>query len=239
AAEQATVAEAHIQIDCGMGLGGFAAEEPEKITAVYRNLGSVAVSGIYTYLFSSSKVVPEQLASFNQVLTHLRESGFETGTAHAAGSYSLLHHENSRLDAVRAGSVLMGRCRRHKGDGLEPLGFGETMITDIRWLPKGHTIHSGKLKTLRRATRIAAIPVGYHNGFGITPPPRTLWGSITTFFRTRQHSVQINNQKVRVLGSIGGSETLLDVTDVRCTEGDRVTFVVDPQFARGFKREYR
>ena len=42
-----------------------------------------------------------------------------------------------------------------------------------------------------------------------------------------------------VLGSIGGSETLLDVTDIRCTEGDHVTFVVDPQFARGFKREYR
>jgi len=239
AAERATVAEAHIQIDCGMGLGGFAAEEPEKISAVYRNLSSVAVSGIYTHLFSSEKAVTDQLASFNHALTSLRDAGYETGTAHAAGSYSLLHHESSRLDAVRAGSVLMGRCRRQKGDGLEPLGFGETVITDIRWLPKGHTISSRKLKTLRRATRIAAIPVGFHNGFGITPPPRTLWDSIVAFFRSRKYSVQIHDQKVRVLGSIGGSETLLDVTDIRCTEGDHVTFVIDPQFARGFKREYR
>ena len=37
AVSHATVAEAHIQLDCGMGFGGFPAEEPETILSVIRN----------------------------------------------------------------------------------------------------------------------------------------------------------------------------------------------------------
>ena len=47
---RSTVAEAHIQIDTGMGFGGFLADEPEKILSVYRNLPNVAVSGLCTQL---------------------------------------------------------------------------------------------------------------------------------------------------------------------------------------------
>jgi len=240
AAERATVAEAHLQIDCGMGFGGFPAEEPDKLTSIYQNLGSVAVSGIYTQLRSHPKTTATQLAAFNQVLDHLRQAGYETGTAHAAGSYALLHHEEiSRLDAVRAGSVILGRCRRKKGDGLQKVGFGETSIVDLRWLPKGHAISGHRLKALRRPTRIAAIPVGFHDGFGVTAPAHSLWGALRAFLRSRHHSVWLDGRKVKVLGSISGNETLLDVTDLRCTEGDVVTFEIDPQLARGLKREYR
>ena len=48
AEERSTVVEAHIQIDTGMGFGGFLADEPEKILSVYRNLPNVALSGIFT-----------------------------------------------------------------------------------------------------------------------------------------------------------------------------------------------
>lgn len=240
AAERATVAEAHLQIDCGMGFGGFPAEEPEKMASIYQNLGSVAISGVYTQLRSQNKAITAQLAVFNQALDYLRQAGYETGTAHAAGSYALLHHEEiSRLDAVRAGSVILGRCRRKKGDGLQQVGFGETTIVDLRWLPKGHTISGHQLKALRRPTRIAAIPVGFHDGFGVTPPAHSFWTSLRLFLRNRRHSVYLDGHKVKVLGSISSNETLLDVTDLRCSEGDVVTFEIDPQFARGLKREYR
>ena len=50
AEERSTVVEAHIQIDTGMGFGGFLADEPEKILSVYRNLPNVAISGICTQI---------------------------------------------------------------------------------------------------------------------------------------------------------------------------------------------
>ena len=125
AENRSTVAEAHIQVDTGMGFGGFLVGEPEKILLAYRSLPNVALSGIYTQLHAVSPKGPEvgaQLRQFHQVLDAIHAAGFETGTVHAAGSYALMHFDEARLDAVRAGSVLLGRCRRDQGDGLRPVG---------------------------------------------------------------------------------------------------------------------
>lgn len=241
ATERATVAEAHLQVDCGMGFGGFPAEEPDKMFAVYQNLNNVAISGVYTQLHSDdrNKGLSDQLATFTSVVETLRAAGYETGIVHAAGSYALLHCDTSHLDAVRAGSVLLGRCAREKGDGLESVGHGEATVADIRWLPKGHTVGGKQLIALKRPTRVAVIPVGYQNGFGVMPPVNSIWEAITRYRKNRKRTVRLDGRKVRVLGAIGEMETLLDVTDVRCAEGDVVTFEIDPRFARGFEREYR
>ena len=141
AENRSTVAEAHIQVDTGMGFGGFLIGEPEKILLAYRSLPNVALSGIYTQLHAVSPKGPEvgaQLRQFRQVLDAIHAAGFES-TVHAAGSYALMHFDEARLDAVRAGSVLLGRCRRSQGDGLRPVGFGEAPLAEVRWLPKGHT----------------------------------------------------------------------------------------------------
>lgn len=239
AAARATVAEAHVQVDCGTGFGGFAAEEPEKVFSIYDSLQNVAVSGVYTQVHSGQNVAG-QLEQFSKTIETLHRAGYETGTVHAAGSYALLHFDMSHLDAVRAGSALLGRCRRERGDGLQTVGHGEASVDAIRWLPKGHTVGGGGRPTvLRRATRVAIIPVGYQNGYGVLPPVNSLWAAIRRYFRNRRRTVRLNGQKVRVLGAIGGVETLLDVTQLKCSEGDRASFDINPMFARGFKREYR
>lgn len=126
AENRSTVAEAHIQVDTGMGFGGFLVGEPEKILLAYRSLPNVALSGIYTQLHAVSPKGPEvgaQLRQFHQVLDAIHAAGFETGTVHAAGSYALMHFDEARLDAVRAGSVLLGRCRRDQGGRAAPCGL--------------------------------------------------------------------------------------------------------------------
>lgn len=238
AVARATVAEAHIQVDCGTGFGGFAAEEPEKVFSIYDSLQNVAVSGVYTQVRSRQNVAG-QLEQFTQTIETLHRAGYETGTVHAAGSYALLHFDMSHLDAVRAGSALLGRCRRERGDGLLTVGHGEASVDAIRWLPKGHTVGGDRPIVLKRATRVAIIPVGYQNGYGVLPPVNSLWGAIRRYFRNRRRTVRLNGQKVRVLGAIGGVETLLDVTQLKCNEGDRAAFDINPMFAKGFKREYR
>lgn len=97
---RATVIEAHLQIDCGMGFGGFPAEEPEKIVSLIRNLPNVAVSGIYTQL-ASKHAMDVQLSAFQQAVDAIQAAGCETGIIHAAGSYAMLRSDLSHLDAVR------------------------------------------------------------------------------------------------------------------------------------------
>ena len=59
AENRSTVAEAHIQVDTGMGFGGFLVGEPEKILLAYRSLPNVALSGIYTQLHAAKANDPE------------------------------------------------------------------------------------------------------------------------------------------------------------------------------------
>ena len=104
AEHRATVACAHIQVDTGMGFGGFLVSEPEKILLAYRSLSNVALEGIYTQLHGIKRNDAEaqrQLEQFRQVLDTIHAAGFETGVVHAAGSFALLHNEGARLDGVR------------------------------------------------------------------------------------------------------------------------------------------
>ena len=242
AENRSTVAEAHIQVDTGMGFGGFLVSEPEKILLAYRSLPSVALSGIYTQLhaFPGRDATDEQLKQFQQVLEAIHKAGFETGTVHAAGSYALMHRELARLDAVRAGSVIMGRCRRTGNDGLLVVGSGEVNVAEVRWLPKGHTVGADHPVTLKKPTRVAVLPVGYLHGFGVERPrENSFWAMLRRWWKLRKASVVINGQRARVIGRIGATETVVNVTDMKCSAGDIAAFELDPMFARGFVVEYR
>ena len=230
-------------VDTGLGFGGFLISEPEKILLAYRSLPNVALSGIYTQLHAvtgKSQEVDGQLGQFQQVLEAIHQAGFETGTVHAAGSFALMHFDDARLDAVRAGSAILGRCRRTKGDGLTTVGYGEASITEVRWLPKGHTVGADKLIAMKKPTRVAVLPVGYQNGFGVERPrSQSLLELWRAWRRSRNRTVRLNGQRVRVIGSIGASETILNVTDVKCSAGDVAAFDLDPLYARGMPIEFR
>ncbi len=242
AENRSTVAEAHIQVDTGMGFGGFLVSEPEKILLAYRSLPNVALSGIYTQLhaFPGRDDTDEQLKQFQQVLEAIHKAGFETGTVHAAGSYALLHRELARLDAVRAGSVIMGRCRRTGNDGLLIVGSGEVNVAEVRWLPKDHTVGADHPVTLKKPTRVAVLPVGYLHGFGVERPrDLSFWTMLRRWWKQRKASVVINGQRAKVIGRTGATETVVNITDIKCSAGDIAAFELDPMFARGFVVEYR
>lgn len=238
---RATVAEAHIQVDTGMGFGGFLSGEPDKILSMYRYLPNVALSGIYTQIHAAAggqRGAELQLEELNRVLELIHDAGFETGTVHAAGSHALMKYDFALLDAVRVGSAILGRSQWSRN--LTKVGYGEAALEGLNWLPKGHTVGNDRLITLKRPTRVAVLPVGYQNGFGVAPSRGGgLWAAITRWWQSRQTYVQIGTQRARVLGKVGAIETLLDVTELKCNPGDVATFDIDPLFARGLQKEFR
>ena len=68
-------------------------------------------------------------------------------------------------------------------------------------------------------------------------------GGFFAFLRARRRSkgrtVRIGDQRARLLAPIGATETLLDVTELKCTAGDLAVFDLDPLYARGVQIEYR
>lgn len=243
AENRSTIVEAHVQVDCGMGYGGLVTSEPDKIVSVFRNLPNVAISGIYTQFQSSGvkkKAMTAQLEEFHQVVQRVQQAGFETGIVHAAGSFSTLHYDFSRMDGVRVGSALLGRCKRAKDDGLQRVGFCEATIEDIRWLPQGHTVGFEQPIRLKKPVRVATLAVGYQNGVGVTPPrPMGLLRAFRRAKKGEAPAVRVNGQKAKIIGRVGAMETLVDVTNLKCAAGDIAQLELDPLYARGMPKEYR
>ena len=133
AENRSTVAEAHIQVDTGMGFGGFLVGEPEKILLAYRSLPNVALSGIYTQIHAApaGQEAEHQLQQFQRVLDAIHAAGFETGTVHAAGSYALMHCDLARTASCWAAAAAP------KTTGSPPWATGRPASPRCAGCPRG------------------------------------------------------------------------------------------------------
>jgi len=236
------IADIQVKIDTGLGRYGFQPTELDKVAAIYRYMSSLNVIGTFT-TFSSSwrskKQTFAQLDKFNAALDRIIEMGYEPGTAHACDSAALFKYDIELMDAVRVDTALTGRIPGKPVQGLSRVGFIEAGLEEVGWLPKGHTVGSGRSYVTRAPTKIAILSVGYYHGFSVDRyiVERSLFDIMR--WRRRKTFVRINGQKARVLGSVGLMHTMVDVTNIDCTVGDKALLDVDPVNVKGLPVVYR
>ncbi len=239
AEEHKTVVEVQIKIDTGLGRYGFIVSETDKIANIYRFMSNLAVVGVfssYAQSWKSRKATLQQLEALKQVLDALHKQGFETGMAHICDSAALFAYDFDLLDAVRVGTAFSGRVAGKAAAGLTKVGYIEAGIEEVGWFPKGHRV--GGL-VLKKPARLAVVSVGYYHGFGMTrhEQGQSVWDMLRAW--RRRPTVKLGNAKLRIVGEVGMTHTILDVTDVKCRVGDTVTMDVDPVNVKGLTRIYR
>lgn len=251
AAERADVAEVHLCIDTGMGRYGFLPEEFDQIVSLYEYMKNIAVSGMYTHFhsaFCNEKATRKQFAQFTALAQKLRQTGYETGMLHCCNSSAFLKYPEMHLDGVRLGSAILGRLAFRSPVSLKRIGFVECAVEDLRWLPKDHTVGYGAGYKCKERTRIAVVGVGWYHGFGaerendlhrVRDHLRAIVRHLMGLFSKKNILVTVNGHKCRVLGHIGMVHTVIDVTDVECSLGDRVVMQVNPLNVKGLKVHYR
>ena len=122
----------HIKIDTGMGRFGFLPEQIEEIASLFA-LEGLEVSGIFSHLHSAflpNETAKEQLASFETVTTALAEKGIALPMRHIANSTAAVKGGYT-LDAVRAGSALIGRLPIATDLPLKPAGRFEAEVLAV------------------------------------------------------------------------------------------------------------
>lgn len=251
AASRADMAEVHLKLDTGMGRYGFLPSETDKMISVYEYMKNIAVTGIYTHFhsaFSNDVATKRQYATFQSVVTHIQQAGYETGTVHCCNSSAFLRYPEMHCDGVRLGSAFLGRLSFPHNFPLTRIGYMEATIETLRWLPKEHTVGYGATWRAKEPTKIAVLSVGWYNGFGAERCNDTfrfrdcLRGILQNIKRILfRHNiiVTVNGHKCRVLGHIGMVNTIVDVTDIACAVGDRVICQVNPLTLKGVKIQYR
>ena len=220
----------HLLIDTGFSHSGLREFEYERAANMLPTLRYVAVTGIFTQFSESHAERP--------LFTELQNERFE----------GAVKYPETRYDAVRIGSGLLGRMPAGVEAGLIKIGRMECDVAEVKIIEKGQYVgYSRQFKT-KRKTKLALLHIGMADGLaeGKLPYGRkrisklkdAVKGLFKAFDDDRIYGY-LNGKKLPVVGKISQHCLALDVTDVECSVGDVVRFESNPLFVpAGVERKY-
>lgn len=246
-------AKVHLCIDTGLGRHGFPADDVNAIEKLIKSMSMVQITGIYSHFstaaYKKDTNTDKQFKLFTELCNKLTGHGIEIGCRHIAATSAFLRYPETRLDAIRVGSALLGRVPLAQDYGYKPTGQLEAPIEDVNVIPKGQNIGYGYAYKTKKETKIAIVPIGYSDGLGVqqindctsfSQLPRFVYHLIKDAMHPRVFYAHHNEKKYPVLGFIGLTSLMIDITDSDIDVGDVVSFPINPIFVDSkIKRDYR
>lgn len=225
----------YLKIDTGMGRYGFMPSEIEEAIKCY-DFENLEFIGAYTHFssaFTNSELTKTQLNLFKDAMEQIRKAGKNVGILHAANSPALLNVEDVCLDSVRVGSAFTGRVITQRKSGLNRLGSLEADVIEIKTVPSGYSIGYNGLYKTKRETKIAIVPIGHYDGFGLGKEKeiadfRSVLSALKKYLKKSQMYVKINGRMYSVIGEIGLSHTAVDITGSDVKVGDLAAVDISP-----------
>lgn len=209
----------HFKVDGGMCRLGFDPADTGGILAAAA-LPFLSPRGLFTHFpvaDSDPGATRAALARFTACRDALREKGLCL-LSHAAASAALLTLPAAWLDMVRPGIALYGAPPVPTDLPLSPALSLVAPVVQIHAVPAGTPVGYGGRFITARVSRIAAVPVGYADGFA-----RALSGFTVTVLHEK------NCFSCPVVGSVCMDQLMLDVTDTPAAPGDTVLLYDDPR----------
>lgn len=216
ARERGEVADVHVKIDTGMGRLGVRFDEvPDFLDALTR-FKNIRIDGVMTHFAAADEpacgpLTHDQIQRYQQVVAAFRARGYEPTYRHLANSAAIFGQPTAWGNMVRPGGVLYGLWRDilapdDRNQKLQPVMSLHTRITLLKWVPAGETVGYGCTFEASSKTRVATVPVGYHDGY-------------IRALSNRGHAI-IRGVSATVIGRISMDLTLIDVTNVPGVEHD-------------------
>ena len=233
---------AHIKIDTGLSRYGFNYLENDKTSQIIKKCDFINFEGIFSHfsnsLASNSSWSNKQFERFNETIKNLEEKGIEFKLKHICNSSGFFKYPNMHLNAARIGSAFSGYASGPQS-GLKKVSKFHTKITRIKELNKGDFIGYGNSYIVKKQVKIAILPTGYFDGIGITLEDqrfkflsklKKVFLDIKSLFKDNAIFLNINGQKLKVLGQIGMHDVVIDITGTNLKENDDIYFDVRPTF---------
>lgn len=209
----------HVKIDTGMHRLGLTPEQAIAFIPQIENFHNVRLEGVFTHFATSDEkdlsFTREQLQNFTSVLRMLKEKRITIPVIHSANSAATLRMAESHFDMVRPGIVLYGMPSSNDFTlpfVTKPVMTLKTKIVQLRTINKGETVGYGRTFTAEKTTRVAALPVGYADGFRRAPHN---WGHVL-----------VRGRLVPVIGRVSMDQSSIDVTEVPgVSVGDEIVLI--------------
>lgn len=219
AGAQGTKVPVHIKVDTGMGRIGVLAEEAAAFMNRLCELENVTIEGIASHFSTAdeqnSAFAAEQLERFSQTIEEMKRLNIDPPFCHIANSAALANLPSAHFTVVRPGIMLYGSYPSPSLKAkisLRQVMSWKSRIADLKKAPAGYSISYGRTFVTQRPSIIAAIPVGYADGYH-------------RLFSNRGE-VLIKGQRAPVVGRVCMDWTMVDVTDIPGVEvGEEVVLM--------------
>lgn len=232
-------ARVHLKIDTGFGRFGFNPDEIDIAAECVKKYDNIETAGVFSHLSYSFSEKDEpcenQYRIFCQCIEKLKEKGVDISLKHICNSCGALRYPHMHMDAVRVGSALLGRLPLTDNFSLKRIGFMRSDVIETKILPKGSNIGYANTYKTKKDTRIAVIPVGYKDGFGVEKSRDTFRFMDTLRYMYhdfkslgKKNTVEINGKVCNIIGRISMYNIIADVTGTDVKRGDAVKMNANP-----------
>lgn len=237
----------HIKVDTGMGRFGIRWTDTEQLKEIYP-LAGLQIEGIFSHFGKSFekeyKLTKVQLDRFLQAVKAVEGAGFAPGMRHIANSCAALRFPETRLDAVRIGSALVGALIAPVPVKLKPVHACKAQVVALKVLQKGDTMGYASVCKAKKDMTAAVVAIGQSHGFRLTgrPDPYPLLDLLVHLYHLlqgykNQPRAVYQNKRLPLIGRVGSQYTLFDATGADVKPGDYVTVPVSLLQYSG-KREF-
>jgi alanine racemase len=196
----------HLKIDTGMGRLGITAAEAVPFLRHLKELEGIYLAGIMSHPPMADNEDPTLTREQNKIFAGIVESSQEIipeSAAHIANSAALIRFPELRWNMVRPGLALYG-CYPADDFGkliaLKPVMSFKTRVIQVRETAEGCGVSYDHKFITSRPSRLAALPIGYHNGY--------LRGL------SNRGQVLVQGCRAPVVGRVCMNITMIDVTDI-------------------------
>lgn len=206
----------HLKLETGTHRQGIREPDLLDLAERVRRAEWLELQGVYTHFANiedstDHRFAESQIATFERMTRSLAAAGFEMPLRHAACSAATLLFTRTHLDLARIGISTYGiwpsketyvSCleRGKPTLDLRPVLTWKSRIAQVKDVPEGSYIGYGCTYRTTRPSRIAVLPVGYHEGYA-----RALSG--------RAHAL-VRGRRAPLRGRICMNMCMVDVSDV-------------------------
>jgi len=244
---------AHIKIDTGFGRYGFIYDDYRTIIDTIKGLDkNIKLEGMFSHFslayYKNNKWTKEQFNRFIKLVEILKLNDINIEMLHICNSPAFINYPEMRLNAARIGSAFLGRVHAQNNIGLKKIGILKAKITEIKDIPKGFNIGYLNSYKAKNNMKIAIVPVGYKDGYNVSSKMdmfrtidniRILYNNIKNSFKKQYLYVKINNERYRIVGTVGTYHVAIDITGSNVKLGDIAYFDVSPlNVDSKLRREY-
>jgi Alr-MurF fusion protein len=205
----------HLKIDSGMHRLGFEEHELEALVHVLKSLPQIKVKSVFSHLAASDdseldELTASQIQLFEKAFILIeRELGY-TVIKHICNSAGISRFKNAHFNMVRLGIGMYGIAHTAVDQtNLENAGSLKTRISQIKMVKKDEIVGYGLSGKVSSDTLVATIPIGYADG-------------LNRLAGNGRHGLYVNSVFCKTLGNICMDMCMIDVSGVKCKEGDEV-----------------